>query len=319
MFARDWVSYRNGNYTVFLNVKDGTKIRYNKLDTMEASFPESIDVNITDKCTGSNCPYCYRGCTPKGKHAEILNSNFFHMLHPYTEIALGGGNVLEHPDLDDFLWECKKLNLIPSMTLNQKHFEDDFDRVKRFVDDKLVYGVGVSVISVTDKLLDKLHKIPNAVVHTIVGITPSITFQALKDKGIKVLVLGYKESGRGIGYLEDNMESIEGKMDWLKFNIDSIIKDKWFTVVSFDNLALKQLSIKEHVSEDMWDSFYMGDDGVDGELTSASMYVDLVGKTFARNSFSDIKHNMNGIEDPNEMFSILKGSKNARTEMQEVR
>ena len=308
MFARDWVSYKNGNYTVFINLRDGTKVRYNKLDTMEAYFPESVDVNITD-CCDMGCRFCYRGCTPKGKHAEILSSNFFHLLHPYTEVALGGGNVLEHPDLDDFLWECKKLNLIPSMTLNQKHFEDNFDRVKKFVDFKLIYGVGVSVISVTDKLLDKLYKIPNAVVHTIAGITPSITFQALKDKGIKVLVLGYKESGRGIDYLEDNMESIEGKMDWLKFNIDSIIKDRWFTVVSFDNLALKQLSIKDHMTEETWNSFYMGDDGVDGELTSASMYVDLVGKTFARNSFSDVKHNMNGMEDPNRMFNMLKGSK----------
>lgn len=55
-----------------------------------------------------------------------------------------------------------------------------------------------------------------------------------------------------------------------------IVKNGWLKTVSFDNLAISQLNIKRLMSEQEWKIFYMGDDGRDGELSSASMYVDAV-------------------------------------------
>ena len=50
--------YKNGNYIVRL-YEDGTKIRMNNLDNLTPLFAESIDVTITEKCSGTKeSPLC---------------------------------------------------------------------------------------------------------------------------------------------------------------------------------------------------------------------------------------------------------------------
>ena len=101
--------YKNGNYHVII-LNDGTMIRnYGK--EMIPEFPDSMDIKITNKCTGTNCLYCHENSGPDGKHGKILNVPFLESLHKYTQLAIGGGNVLEHPDLIPFLIWCKVLFL----------------------------------------------------------------------------------------------------------------------------------------------------------------------------------------------------------------
>lgn len=67
---KNWVSYRNGNYTVKLNTENGTKIRENDLDFFDAEFPESADVKITNRCS-NGCSFCFvkgtKVSTPTGE------------------------------------------------------------------------------------------------------------------------------------------------------------------------------------------------------------------------------------------------------------
>ena len=46
----NWKEYKNGNYTVRINLENGTKIRYNNEDSMIPEYPESIDITITNQC-----------------------------------------------------------------------------------------------------------------------------------------------------------------------------------------------------------------------------------------------------------------------------
>ena len=112
--------YKNGNYTVTI-LQDGTKIRYNELDFFNPEKPESMDVKITNRCN-IGCPMCHENSTCDGKHGDIMNLPFFDTLLPYTEIAIGGGNPLSHPDFIPFLEKLKERNLISNMTINQIHF-----------------------------------------------------------------------------------------------------------------------------------------------------------------------------------------------------
>ena len=89
-----------------------------------------MDIKITN-CCDMGCPMCHENSTPDGKHADILGPSFLDKLHPYTELAIGGGNPLEHPDLYEFLVKCRERKFIPSMTINQKHFEANYDLVKK--------------------------------------------------------------------------------------------------------------------------------------------------------------------------------------------
>lgn len=267
--------YKNGNYEVTL-LSDGTKIRENDLDFFEPAFAENCDVKITDCCDGG-CAYCYEGCTPNGKHGDILNAKFLDTLHPYTELAING-NDLSHPDLVPFMHKMKEKKVILNMTVNQIHFERYFDTIKKWVDAKLIYGLGISLRAPTEDFVNKIKQIPNAVIHSINGVLSPDNYEVLKDNNLKLLILGYKHLRRGIDYYESHEDNVHELQGWLYNNLEEILNH--FKVVSFDNLAIEQLDVKRLLNSEQWAEFYMGDDG------NYTFYIDMVDGMFAKNSLS---------------------------------
>ena len=69
-------------------------------------------------------------------------------------------------------------------------------------------------------------------------------------------------------------------MDLLYKNLGLILNISTFKVVSFDNLALEQLNVKNILNKDKWNKLYMGDDG------SYTMYIDAVTEEYAMSSTS---------------------------------
>lgn len=270
--------YKNGNYIVTI-LNDGTKVRYNDLDFFEPEKPESMDLKITNQCN-MNCAMCHENSTHDGKHGDIMNLAFIDTLLPYTEIAIGGGNPLAHPDLVLFLEKLKERKLIPNMTVNQFHFMDNLDFIQELVDKKLIYGLGVSLVSVNNQFVDTISKFPNAVIHVINGMVRPAELTLLANKNLKILILGYKEFRRGKALYEHQNDEIERLKSEFYDALPSIVDHEWFDVVSFDNLAIKQLNPKRLMNDEEWEQFYMGDDG------SFTMYVDAVNQEFAKSSTS---------------------------------
>lgn len=290
-------TYINGNYNVVL-LNDGTKIRYNDLDNLTPSFAESIDCNITEKCDG-NCGYCYLGCTVNGKHAD-LSQTFFDTLHRGQELALNG-NDLTHPQLEEFLIRMKDKGVICNLTVNQIHFIRCIDKLRDLNQRRLIYGLGVSLVNSNDEKLYKyLKEFPNAVLHTIDGLLSSEDIYNLSDKNIKLLILGYKVLGRGDEYYHKHRTEIEHNINWLKDNI-IFLRDK-FEVISFDNLAIEHIDLKNKVSRDVWDYFYMGDEG------SYTFYIDAVNKKFALSSLSPERYSLK--DNVDEMFMTIRTKEN---------
>ena len=128
----NFVHYKNGNYNVHIDLDNGTKIRENNLDFFKPDYPESMDIKITNMCD-MGCAFCHENSTEYGEHGDIMNLKFIDSLQPYTELAIGGGNPLAHPDLLPFLKKCKELKLIPSMTVNQIHFHQNIDFIRSWV------------------------------------------------------------------------------------------------------------------------------------------------------------------------------------------
>lgn len=297
-----FVSYQNGNYTVHIDTTDGTKIRENNLDFFRADFPESIDIKITNKCD-RNCAYCHENSRSYGIHGDILSESFIDKLHPYTELAIGGGNPLEHPDLIPFLQKCKDLKLIPSMTVHQYHFEEHFAMLKWLVDNGFIYGLGVSFVGIHNDFdfIEMVKQIPNAVIHVINGISSTMDgLERLAHNNLKLLILGYKEFRRGESHYEEHSATIDLHKEKLYNMLPRIIKEEWFDVVSFDNLAVTQLNVKRLMSDSEWNEFYLGDDG------SHTMYVDMVNRKFAKSSTSTDRYDlMDNIVD---MFNKIRTS-----------
>ena len=280
-------TYENGDYTVMM-FNDGTKIRFNNKTTMRADFPESIDMKISNRCN-KGCPMCHEQSVPDGELAN-LSHPILSSLHPYTELALGGGNVLEHPDLFPFLSRMKDKNVICNMTLHLDHFLGADSYIKHLQEERYIHGVGISVNKVIERdTIDKIMAIPNTVVHTIAGIMPQEGYKSLYDRNVKLLILGYKNYGRGAEYIKHD-DGIMNRIDILHDNIMDMMNH--FNLISFDNLALEQLRIKDLVDKDTWERYYMGDDG------EATFYIDLVKEQFAKSSISQrIDINSNNIED----------------------
>lgn len=274
-----FVKYQNGNYTVTIDTLTGTKIRENDLDFFRADFPESMDIKITNRCD-MGCPQCHENSTKDGLHGDILSESFIDKLHPYTELAIGGGNPLDHPDLVLFLEKCKERRLIPSMTVNQLHFMKHKNSIKNLVAQRLIYGLGISLTHVTEEFVEAVKEFPNAVIHVINGIVHPVQLEALANNGFKILILGYKEFRRGEVMYQHQSVAIEQLKQMLYDRLPQIINEGWFEVVSFDNLAIKQLDAQRLMSNEDWEQFYMGDDG------SATMYVDMVNREFAKSSTS---------------------------------
>jgi hypothetical protein len=287
--------YQNGNYNVIIHA-DGTKVRENELDFFESSFPENIDIKISNRCD-MGCPMCHENSTMSGGNADLLNLKFIDTLQPYTELAIGGGNVFENPGFVFFLRKLKEKKIIANITINQRHFEKHYFMVRNLMENGLVYGVGVSLV---DPTMDFLHLAKqagrNLVIHAIVGVITREQIQALKNQGLKILLLGYKTFGRGKTYGEQATFSLTTNHAYLYANLKNILL--WFDVVSFDNLAIEQLKPERFLTKEKYAEFYMGDEG------QFTMYVDAVKGEFAKNSISTTRYPLK--DNIIDMFNIVK-------------
>lgn len=292
-------TYKNGNYTTRI-YEDGTRIRETEDDEFIPSFSENMDIKITNYCD-MDCKFCHEGSTTSGKHGEILNEKFIDTLHPYQEVALGGGDITSHPDLIPFLQKLKDKKVITNITVNQKHFEEKQELIKKLVDEKLVYGIGVSLVNPTDEFINLIKQYPNTVIHVINGIISSNDLEKLYDKNLKILILGYKHLRRGDDYYDKHPLDISIRQAYLEKNLHKILPH--FKVVSFDNLAIEQLNVRNLLTDKEWEEFYQGDDG------TSTYYIDMVERKFAKSSTVSFDKRYDLMDSVDDMFKKILNEK----------
>jgi len=290
-------SYKNGNtYTTIYD--DGTKIHFTKDDEFEFEFPESHDISIS-QCCDNGCEWCYYGCSLTGKHGRLIGWKFFETMHPYTEIAINLQSPV-NPDLIPFLTEMRDRKIIVNATVNQNHFMDDsmLSLICHLERHGLIKGIGISLTNPRqDGFIETVKEFPNAVIHVIAGVTSPEDIDYLKGHDLKLLILGYKKLERGKKYYDHSSTIVEDNIKWLESDLDEIING--FKVVSFDNLAIEQLHLKDRLDEKEWEMFYGGDDG------TVTFFIDLVKGVFAKNSLSRIVYPI-GDKSVGEMFEIIR-------------
>ena len=289
--------YKNGNTTTAI-YDDGTKIHITDDDEFRFQYSESCDIQIS-QCCDNGCEFCYAGCSPTGKHGDLTSWRFLHTMHPYTEIAINL-QFPTPPDLMEFLYTMKAQNVFVNATINQKHFMSDYGRqfVRFLVKMGLIKGIGISLVDPTQEgFIEAVKEFPNAIIHVIAGVINPEDINALGDRDLKILILGYKQKGRGLPYYKDNNQMILDNIAWLESGIVELA-DK-FEVVSFDNLALEQLHMRDKLTDEEWELYYAGEDG------TVTFYIDLVSGIFARSSLSEIHYPI-GDKSIDDMFRIVR-------------
>lgn len=273
--------YTNGNVKVAI-LEDGTKIREYENAPLIV-HPESMDIKITNYCD-LGCSYCHELSTTSGKHCDVdvlIDTLVKANMPKGIELALGGGNPLAHPNIFELLKSLKTLGFICNITINQNHLERYLSDIELLINLDLVKGIGISLQDVNN--LDSIKHIQtlsnNVVIHTIAGVNKvnDISVLLANLPYTKVLVLGYKEFGRGVTYYNSNKPIIYANIqEWYKY------LPRYFgeCIVSFDNLAIEQLNVKRYFTKEGWDKFYMGDD------FTFTMYIDAVNQEYAPTSRS---------------------------------
>jgi hypothetical protein len=169
----------------------GVKLRMGDVDPVKSYTPELMDIKITDYCH-FGCKFCYQGSTTKGKHASLYRMEYcVDRLRELDvmEVALGGGEPLEHPHFREFcqmLWEAgivvnvtTKHN-IPAGRWNRK---DAFPHVQKF---------GRSIQSAKE-----VQDYSDVCYHVVLGTLPMSEVYNILMKADSTLLLDFKTTHRG--------------------------------------------------------------------------------------------------------------------------
>jgi hypothetical protein len=275
--------YWNNKYVVHL-LDDGTKLRFG--DSSVPTFPESIDIKITDRCD-AGCPYCHEGSTPTGKSFDVEKA--FELLHPLpkgVEFSFGGGNPLTLvPELKELFVALS--GHVCNLTVNAQHLKD-------FPHSLNPQAVGVSYMpEFHAEAYAFAAERPHTVVHLIAGVHTLHDLEHCCSDFERVLVLGYKRLRRGLAH--HSLKVIDNLLQWER-NIGHYFGQN---ILVFDNLALEQLDVRRFFSDDSWKQLYMGDDG------QYTMYLDLVTEEYAKSSCSLERHII-GLHTIPEMFYTIR-------------
>lgn len=291
-----WHTYNNGNMKIYINDSDGTRECFTLDDDFRPEFPLNIDVHTSYKCS-YGCPQCYAGCTKDGSHADLFSYKFIETLHPYTELALNINSELP-PRFEEFLYYLHEKSIFTNVTVNQRFLEKNYHLIDDLYKNKLIWGLGVSLMEPTEEFIQLVKKYPNAVIHTINGILKPSDYEALRGNGLKILILGYKMKNRGKEYFGTNNEQIMSNQKWLYNALPDMVASDDFKVISLDCLGAEQLEMKRLLSEEEYNTLFQGEDGT---LTFA---IDMVKGTFSSSSTSEIEYPI--MDDVREMFEVVK-------------
>lgn len=275
--------YTNGNCYIEI-YDDGTRtVEWPDNEEMKLAYPLNIDIRLMTKCdfgynstTGKSvCSFCHESARTDGiecdyqKLKEVLTG-----LPQGIELAIGMNDLTE--GLTEFLKWCKTQDYIVNGTINQGVLakKSNTEKLAGLISDNLLKGIGISFRPRMPKIPRDLINYQNTVVHVIAGIDDFETVKRLALQGVKkVLVLGEKDFGFNAGKVD-----LTGKSHKVWKSRIMELTDE-FEVVSFDNLALRQLGIKEKLSNEVWDEFYQGEH---------SFYINAVGQYFAPSSRSNL-------------------------------
>jgi len=138
-------------YKFLGNKKTGISFRWGKTvddNPYLAPWPELVDISISNHCT-KGCDFCYRNSLPNGSFMSLDDYEYIlkSLNHPrwgnVFQVAIGGGEPLEHPDFLKIICKTVEYGIVPNFTTNAVNLNDT---IAKEIQDK----VGAVAISVTN-------------------------------------------------------------------------------------------------------------------------------------------------------------------------
>jgi radical SAM protein with 4Fe4S-binding SPASM domain len=145
----------SADYNFFGDTGTGYTLRWGEdlhRNPILAPWPELADISISNYCT-KGCDFCYRNSSEAGSFLStedyrLILDNFKHpKWGNLFQVALGGGEPLEHPEFIELLRITSEYGVVANFTTNGIHLTPELcTRIKPYVG-----AVAVSVSSIKDR------------------------------------------------------------------------------------------------------------------------------------------------------------------------
>ncbi len=268
-------------------------------DAPRAAAPELVDLKITD-CCPFNCPFCYQGSMPEGKHAKA--DDVMAILRALAgmkvfEVAIGGGEPTIHPQFGHILQTARSLGIVPNFSTRSLAWMRD-EALRRTV---LENCGGFAFSARSEKDVEELaialqyHHLREPTVYGRFQVGVHVIVQPGREwdvesvlKGaqkhhLNATLLAYKTNGRGAAHLSaeqghlpqwQQREGIDHKVV-----IDALSRCHPGSVGIDTPLAAKLRPSLEKAG--VWDRLYSVEEG------THSCYIDSVERAVAPSSYCD--------------------------------
>ena len=206
-----------GDYHFLADPKSGVTFRWGKTlddNPLFAPVPELADISISNRCS-KGCSFCYKDSTPNGKvmrveeYCQVLDSLCSAEYGTVFQVAIGGGEPLEHPDFLRIVDETVKRGIVLNFTTNGLLLtKETLDAIKGKVGAMAISASSLSdlmrirsAVDCADGLKVNIHYILSK--ESIMEATEMVKGAYNKLlKGINAVVfLTYKPAGRGTNNL----------------------------------------------------------------------------------------------------------------------
>jgi radical SAM protein with 4Fe4S-binding SPASM domain len=157
----EFIRRHSTDYNFVANVNNGMTMRWGKTldeNPYKAPLPELVDISISNHCT-KGCSFCYRNSIPNNHFMSVddyefvLKSMSDERWGNVFQVALGGGEPLEHPDFIEILKNTRKYNVVPNFTTNAMHITKEIaTQIK-----PLVGAVAISFPNILTIPISKAH------------------------------------------------------------------------------------------------------------------------------------------------------------------
>lgn len=283
---------KNGNYYILVNYKNNKRValRLSEAPDMELipKHPELVDIKLTDVCH-IGCKWCYQDSTSDSKHGNLETiKTVIRSLNPeITEVAFGGGDVLQHPDIVEILEFSRNHGLNSSnITMNWQSIMRYPEKVKMVM--PLLDAIGVSIVGKGQikQVVEKLKEIDcyepaRICFHVIPDLYNKELLLKILDElkehspESDILFLGYKTNGRGKDVTPVHVDNMNDIFDYIVQNNISLQCDTKF-VKDYFNV------VKEFGSEYTYDikegEYSMNIDCVESFYSQSSYNLDFKGE-----------------------------------------
>lgn len=114
------------DYHFLADAESGITFRWGKTYVDNPTFapvPELVDISISNQCS-KGCDFCYKNSTPDGKmmtfdeYCQVLDSITSSEYGTVFQVAIGGGEPLEHPNFLKIVEETVNRGIVLNFTTN---------------------------------------------------------------------------------------------------------------------------------------------------------------------------------------------------------